>query len=101
MSPNKECLNKELLQKVAANARLELTAEETKQFLPQLQEVLDLFAQLDKVDTKNTKPSFQPIPLTDIMREDKAIKSKCLTKEEVFLNVKNKEKGFFKGPKAV
>tara|TARA_Y100000310_G_C20507930_1_gene727347 strand:- start:645 stop:929 length:285 start_codon:yes stop_codon:yes gene_type:complete len=92
-------LDKELLQKIAANARLELTDKEIKEFLPQLQEVLELFSKLDKVDTKNVKPSFQPIPLADVMREDKV--TSCLTHEEVFLNVENKQDDYFKGPKAI
>jgi aspartyl-tRNA(Asn)/glutamyl-tRNA(Gln) amidotransferase subunit C len=92
-------LDKKQLQKIAANARLELSNKEIDEFLPQLQEVLDLFSVLDRINTDKVKPSFQPIQIEDVMREDK-IKD-CLTKEEVFFSVKNKQDSFFKGPKAV
>ena len=92
-------LDKKELQKIAKNARLELSEKEIKEFLPQLQEVLNLFSQLDQVDTKNVKPSFQPIKIENVTREDKITPS--FSKEEVFLNVKNKQDDYFKGPKAI
>ncbi len=92
-------LDKELLNSIATNARLTLTPKEEKDFIPQLKEILNVFSVLDKVNTKGVKPSFQPIPIKDVMRED--IVEPCLTEEGIFLNVKNKENGFFKGPKAI
>ncbi len=92
-------LDKVLLKKIAVNSRLNLTEKEEKEFLPQLKEILKVFSELDKVDTKGVKPSFQPIPVKDAMRED--IVEPSLTEEGVFLNVKSKKEGYFKGPKAV
>jgi aspartyl-tRNA(Asn)/glutamyl-tRNA(Gln) amidotransferase subunit C len=92
-------INKELLAKIATNARLELSEEEVQEFLPQLQEVLDLFSSLDELDTINVKPSFQPIEVTNILRED--VVQECLPIKEVFLGVKNKQENYFKGPKAI
>ncbi len=84
---------------VASLARLELTDQEKKKFLRDLNEILAAFRDLDKIDTKNVEPSFQPLPLSDVMRDD-AIE-KCITQERALFNTEHKEKGFFKGPKVV
>jgi aspartyl-tRNA(Asn)/glutamyl-tRNA(Gln) amidotransferase subunit C len=92
-------LNKVLLEKIAQNARLELSEKEMKNLLPELQEVLKMFSVLDEITVDQVKPSFQPIKVENVFREDKV--EEGFTQEEVFLHVKNKEDGYFKGPKAV
>ena len=92
-------LDRELLLNIAKNARLSLTEEEIAEFLPQLSEVLDVFSKLNDVKTDNVKPSFHPIPIENVMRDDKVEKS--FSSQEVFQDVKNKENHFFKGPKAI
>jgi aspartyl-tRNA(Asn)/glutamyl-tRNA(Gln) amidotransferase subunit C len=92
-------VDKELIEHVADLARLKLTDTEIKKFLPQLKEILEAFSKLDKVDTKNTKASFQPVELKNMLREDKI--KPCLTKEEALSNTKEKKDGYFKGPMAV
>ena len=92
-------VDKELILSVAKNARLNLTKEEIEEFLPQFKEILDAFSKLDKVNTKNTAPSFQPIKIKNIYREDKT--EKCLTQEEALSNTEHKKNGYFKGPKVV
>ncbi len=92
-------LNQDQLKKIAANSRLHLTEKELQEFLPQLQEILTTFEKLKEVNTEKVKPSFQPIEVKDIFREDSP--QQCLSSEEVFKNVKNKQEGYFKGPKAV
>lgn len=90
-------INKELLSRIAKNARLELTDSEKKEFENQLNDVLESFNKLDGLDTKNTEPSFHPIKINPTYREDSI--TKCLTQEEALLNTKHKKDGFFKGPK--
>lgn len=92
-------VDKELLIKVAENARLKLTEQEIKEFLPQFKEVLDSFSALDKVDSKNEKPSFQPIRTENVFRED--ILEKCLSQDEALSNSKNNKAGYIKGPRVV
>jgi aspartyl-tRNA(Asn)/glutamyl-tRNA(Gln) amidotransferase subunit C len=92
-------LDKEELLKIAKNARLQLSEAEVEEFLPQVSEILDVFAKLDEVDTTDVKPSFHPIPVENVFREDEV--TECLSKSEVFKGVKNKEEDYFKGPKAV
>ncbi len=99
MEKEKPAVDRELLLRVAANARLNLTEEEIKKFLPQLQEILSAFGKLDQLDVSSEKPSFQPIMLSNVTREDKAEKS--LSQEEALRNCKNKKDGYFLGPKVV
>jgi len=92
-------VDRELLLKVAANARLRLSEEEIEKFLPQFQDILDAFSKIDELDTKEVKPSFQPIARENVMRDDKV--EKCLSQEEALSNTKHKKDGYFKGPKVV
>lgn len=92
-------VDKELIQHIAELARLKLTDAEMKRFLPQLKEILNAFSKLDEVNTNNTKPSFQPVELKNMLREDKV--KPCLSQEESLSNSKEKKDGYFKGPMAV
>jgi aspartyl-tRNA(Asn)/glutamyl-tRNA(Gln) amidotransferase subunit C len=92
-------VDKELINHIADLARLRLTEEEIDKFLPQLKEILEAFSKLDEVETKNTKPSFHPVELKNIMREDK--KTRCLTQEKALSNSKENKDGYFKGPMAM
>jgi len=93
----KPTVDKQLLLRVADNARLNLSEPEIKKFLPQLREILEAFSKLDEIAVSNEEPSFQPIKLTNVMREDKV--EKCLSQEEALKNTKNKKDGYFLGPK--
>lgn len=90
-------IDKELIEKVAKNAQLELTEQEKEEFLPQLKEILEDFSILNEAPVQNLSPTFQPIKLTNVFREDKP--EKCLTQEEALKNTKHKKGGFFLGPK--
>ena len=94
-------VDKELIKKLAFLARLNLTESEIKEFLPQLKEILSYFSELEKISTKDVKPSFQPIEIKNVMREDKI--ESCLTQNEALSNVDkdHKKDGFFKGPKVI
>ena len=92
-------IDKELIQHTADLARLKLTETEIKKFLPELKEILSAFSKLDKVDTNNTKPSFHPVELKNMMREDKIKPS--LKQEKALENSKENKDGYFKGPMAV
>ncbi len=92
-------IDKQLVQHIAATARLQLTEQETNEFIPELKEILNMFAQLDEIDVKNTQPSFHPILLENVTREDKIKQS--LTQEQALSLTKHKENGYFKGPKVL
>ena len=90
-------VDKKLLLRVAANARLNLTEAEIEKFLPQLQEILEAFSKLDEIDAAKEQPSFHPIKLKNVMRQDKV--EKCLSQDEALSNTKNKKDGYFLGPR--
>ena len=92
-------INRDILLRVARNARLNLTEKEIKELLPQLEQILEHFSVLDKINTSDIEPAFQPIEIKNVLREDKVEKS--LDRDDVLANVKNKKDGFFKGPKVV
>lgn len=92
-------IDKELIEKVAKIARLNLTASEIKEFLPQLKEILENFEKIKSANTKNVKPSFQPIEIKNVTRDD--VIGQCLSQKEALANAKHKQDGYFKGPKAI
>lgn len=89
----------ELVKKVAQNARLPLTDEEIEKLIPELTDVLILFSQLDKVDTTGVTPSFQPIEIKNVMRDDNV--TTCLSQEDALKNTEHNTNGYFKGPRAI
>lgn len=92
-------VDKNLVEKVAKNSRLNLTDKEIKEFVPQLQEVFDNFSKLAEVKTDNVDIAIQPVELKNKFREDKVVKG--LSQAEALKNSKNNKNGFFKGPKAI
>ncbi len=92
-------VDRKLLEHVAEIARLKLSEEEIKKFMPQLKEALEFFSQLKEVNTDNVKPSFQPVELKNAMREDKEME--CLSQDDALSLTEHKKDGYFKGPRAV
>lgn len=92
-------IDAELLLKVAKNSRLKLSEAEARKFLPQMQEILESFSKLDKLDTSKAKPSFQPLPLKNVMRKDTP--RQAFSQEQALSLAKHSKNGYFKGPKVV
>ena len=63
-------VTRELVERLAKAARLNLTLEETGRYTQQLSVILDAFKELDQVDTDGVEPSYHPIELEDALRED-------------------------------
>ena len=92
-------IGKEVVKKVAAIARLELTKKELDQFSKDMGSILNAFKTLDKVDTKTVKPTFQPVDMRNVTRDD--VVEPGMPKKEALANTDNKEEGHFKGPKVL
>ena len=92
-------ISKEMIEHVAEVARLKLTDREIEKFSKELREIIDVFSRIDKVDTKNIKPSLQPVELKNMVRDDEEEKS--FAQEEALGLTEHKKDGYFKGPKAV
>ena len=90
-------IDKHLVNRLAENAKLKLSDTEIEKFTVQLEDILKAFKSLDKVDTKNVKPSFHPQEISDVYREDKPEKFDW----DPLANTKHKEGKNFKGPKII
>ncbi len=91
-------MDEKTIRKVARIARLRLTGEEEEAFAKDLYNILDSFKILQKVNPK-AKPAYQPIEIRNVMREDGVREG--LSQEDALANAGNREKGQFKGPKAI
>lgn len=87
----------EIVKRVATNARIKLKEEEIKKFAKEMQEILDAFKKLSEVKTDDVEPSFHPIEIKNITREDKP--GKCIDREEALSLTPHRTDKYFKGPK--
>lgn len=92
-------IDAELVKKVAKTARLELSEEEVKRFVPQCKEILGFFSELSAADVAGVEPSFLPVPIKNVMRED--LPRPSLSQEDALGNTPHKKDGYFRGPRAV
>ncbi len=89
----------EIVKRVAANARLTLKEDEVRHFAAEMKEIVGLFEKLAEVDTSNVEPSFHPIPVKNVSRED--VPGECLDREKALSLTPHKKNGYFRGPKVV
>ena len=93
-------LDEKTVKKVAEVARLNLTQEELNQYSKDLTNILEAFKELGKVKTDGVHPTFQPVEVKDVFRDD--VVEPSLSQEQALSNIKkNKEDGCFKAPKVV
>jgi aspartyl/glutamyl-tRNA(Asn/Gln) amidotransferase C subunit len=90
-------ISEETVEHVARIARLNLSSREVSRFQKDLNDILAAFKILD--EAPDAEPSFQPVHIENVFRDD--LPEKCLPQEIALRNTKHKEKGFFKGPRAV
>lgn len=83
---------RDMVEKVAENARLQLDEEEIEQFKSELTDILDVFKSLDELDTSEVKPSFHPLSLSDRLRQDEVEEDMLLTRKQLGI------KDYFQGP---
>ncbi len=68
-------VDEKLVREIASLARLDLTDEETKTFVPQFQDILKYFSILNELDTENVPPAYLSSANKSVMREDKVEES--------------------------
>ena len=85
-------LSKKQVKHAAKLANLSLTSDEEEKYSKQLSKILDYFEQLQKLNTKEIKPTFNITPQKTVFREDQTLA--CLTQEEALQNVTQKKDGF-------
>lgn len=84
-----------LLTHLAEVSRLELTDEELERFTEQLKVILEAFREIDEVDTEGVEPSFHPLELKNVLREDAAEPWEW----DPLGNSEHREGRHFKGPR--
>jgi aspartyl-tRNA(Asn)/glutamyl-tRNA(Gln) amidotransferase subunit C len=82
---------------VARLAKLNLTDNEIKKFLPQLSSIVDYISELEKVDTKNIEPTSQTTGLTNVFRGDD-IKLSSIDQNKALSGTDKTHNGYFKVP---
>ncbi len=79
---------------IALLARLGLTGAEVNRLKEQLSNILENFEVLRQVDTTDTPPTAQSIPLQNALRADEVAAS--LTPDEILANAPQKDGNFFR-----
>ena len=78
---------------------MKLTEEEKKEFEKDLESIIDAFNIIQKVNVKDVKPTFSPINVKNVLRED--VVGESLNTIEILSRVKNKDNSYYKGPKVL
>ena len=85
------------VRKVAKLSRLELTEAEIEEFTDQLSAILDYVEKMNELDTDNVEPLAHCLPISNVLREDRAKES--LGTEKALVNAPQRDGNFFKVPK--
>lgn len=92
-------LTAELFQQICATARIKLSLEESIEPEKYLESITESFSKIQKINTDGIEPSFLPVKITNVMREDTP--KEALSQEEALSLSTQKKEGYFKGPKAL
>ena len=95
----KYMIDTETVKHVAKISRINLSDAELEKLSNDISNILEAFSLIKEVDTGEVKPSFQPIEIKNVMRED--VPEDCLPQEDALSNAEQKEEKFFKGPRSV
>jgi aspartyl-tRNA(Asn)/glutamyl-tRNA(Gln) amidotransferase subunit C len=92
-------INKEQVEHVAWLARVELSEEEKELFVRQLNEILEHFQKIDRVDAEGVPPTYHVLDLMNICRRDEVVPS--IGEESALHNAPKSKEGYFKAPRIV
>lgn len=88
-------IDRGMVLRVAEAARLSLTDDELERYERQLKVILEAFRELDEVDTRDVEPSYHPIEIEDVLRDDEARRWSW----DPLANSEHREDGYFRGPR--
>lgn len=89
-------ITKQQVEHIAHLSRLEIKDDEINGYMEKLEQVVELFNDLNSAPTENVKPTYHVLDLVNVFREDVA--EKGTDREEVLKNSKETEAGQFKVP---
>lgn len=92
-------ITRELVLHIAELANLKLKEEEIEKFQKELNQILEYVEKLNELDTSDVEPLSHPLPVINVMREDKLQKS--VEREEALKNAPDSTEEFFKVPKVI
>ena len=92
-------VNKELVEKIAHLARLELSASEKAEMSQELTNILDWVDKLNEVDTTGVEPLIHMSEEMNVLRED--IRQPHLSHEEALKNAPKKDSNYIRVPKVI
>jgi aspartyl-tRNA(Asn)/glutamyl-tRNA(Gln) amidotransferase subunit C len=92
-------ITRELVLHIAELAHLKLKEEEIEKFQKELNQILEYVDKLNELDTSEVEPLSHPLPVINVMREDKLQKS--VEREEALKNAPDSTEEFFKVPKVI
>ncbi|MDD4169863.1 MAG: Asp-tRNA(Asn)/Glu-tRNA(Gln) amidotransferase subunit GatC [Desulfotomaculaceae bacterium] len=84
---------------VAILARLALTGKEKEMFTKQLNDVLEHFQSLKRLNTEKVQPTAYVLPLRNIYREDQV--GDHISLEDALANCPDRDENYFRVPKIV
>ena len=79
--------------------KLNLPEDERTQLLPRAGELIESFKTLDAIDTRGALPMVSVLDITNIMREDMAVKA--IPRDELLENAPEQYGGYFQVPRTV
>lgn len=91
------------IHKIAHLAKLQITEEEAKQYVPQIQKILSHFDELKELNTDHIEPLFTPVQIEPTLRPD-AVTSAVdheQIKEKILDNAPDRMGQLFKVPPVV
>jgi len=92
-------VSREEVEHVARLARLSLSEEEKERFTNEFNSILEYFAKMQELDTRDVPPTSHVFPMQNVTRPD--IPGPTLTQEEALANAPDQRDGYFVVPRIV
>ncbi len=95
-------VSEKTLELLANLSKLNLTDEEKRLFLKQLEKIVAYISKIKELDTKSTKPLYHSTELKNVFNKNakgKAFSKRGLSQKEALANAKQKKDGYFVVPK--
>ncbi len=90
-------ITKEDVEHIGWLARIEISEQETVEYMDKLNSVLEYFGQLDELPTEDVAPTYHVAEIYNVFRED--VVKESLPQELVLANTEYKQDGYFRVPK--
>ncbi|MCS7097913.1 MAG: Asp-tRNA(Asn)/Glu-tRNA(Gln) amidotransferase subunit GatC [Candidatus Methanomethyliaceae archaeon] len=92
-------VSREKLDRLAWLAKIELNENEKKEYLEQLNRILEAFKSIDELQLEDVEPTYHVIDIFNMLRDDSIKPS--LSQQEALSKAKRTKDGFFIAPKIV